>query len=76
MHVGKWPAVMLAAKRSAHVAQEVDLRECNCLKFLADTCPFLGPLEPLFWISDDVSSGFQSQSGCCLICLFFLRRQM
>ena len=24
---------------------------------------FLGPLVPLFWISDDVSSGFQSQSG-------------
>ena len=33
------------------------------LKFLADTCPFLGPLIPLFWISGDVSSGFQSQSG-------------
>ena len=33
------------------------------LKFLADTCPFLGPLVPLFWISDEVSSGFQSQSG-------------
>ena len=31
--------------------------------FLADTCPFLGPLVPLFWISGDVSSGFQSQSG-------------
>ena len=30
------------------------------LKFLADTCPFLGPLVPLFWISGDVSSGFQS----------------
>ena len=24
---------------------------------------FLGPLVPLFWISGDVSSGFQSQSG-------------
>ena len=33
------------------------------LKFLADICPFLGPLVPLFWISGDVSSGFQSQSG-------------
>ena len=33
------------------------------LKFLADTCPFLGPLVPLFGISGDVSSGFQSQSG-------------
>ena len=32
-------------------------------KFLADTCPFLGALVPLFWISGDVSSGFQSQSG-------------
>ena len=32
-------------------------------KFLADTCPFLGPLVPLFRISSDVSSGFQSQSG-------------
>ena len=25
--------------------------------------PILGPLVPLFWISSDVSSGFQSQSG-------------
>ena len=40
------------------------------LKFLADTCPFLGPLVPLFWISGDVSSGFQSQSGFCLIHYF------
>ena len=32
--------------------------------FLLDTftCPILGPLVPLFWISGDVSSGFQSQS--------------
>ena len=37
--------------------------------FLLDTCtyPILGPLVPLFWISDDVSSGFQSQSGFSLI---------
>ena len=28
------------------------------LKFLADTCPFLGPLVPLFWIS-----GFETESG-------------
>ena len=34
-------------------------------KFLLDTCPFVGPLIPLFWISGDVSSGFQSQSGFC-----------
>ena len=40
------------------------------LKFLADTCPFWGPLVPLFWISGDVSSGFQSQSGFCLIRYF------
>ena len=35
------------------------------LIFLADTytCPTLVPLIPLFWISGDVSSGFQSQSG-------------
>ena len=37
---------------------------------MADTCPFLGPLVPLFWISGDVSSGFQSQSGFCLIRYF------
>ena len=37
---------------------------------MADTCPFMGPLVPLFWISGDVSSGFQSQSGFCLICYF------
>ena len=30
-------------------------------KNLADTYPFKGPLIPLFWTSDDVSSGFQSQ---------------
>ena len=35
--------------------------------FLSDICPILGPLVPLFWISGDVSSGFQSQSGFCLI---------
>ena len=40
------------------------------LKFLADTCPFWGPLVPLFWISGNVSSGFQSQSGFCLIHYF------
>ena len=40
------------------------------LKFLADICPFLGPLVPLFWISGDVSSGFQSQSGFHLIRYF------
>ena len=27
------------------------------------TCPILGPLIPLLWISGDVSSGFQSHSG-------------
>ena len=31
---------------------------------------FLGPLIPLFWISGDVSSGFHSQSGFCLIRYF------
>ena len=31
---------------------------------------FFGPLVPLFWISGDVSSGFQSQSGFCLIRYF------
>ena len=37
-------------------------------KFLGGhMCPILGPLVPLFWISSDVSSGFQSQSGFCLI---------
>ena len=28
------------------------------------TCPILGPLVPLFWISGDVSSGFQSHVFC------------
>ena len=31
---------------------------------------FLEPLVPLFWISDDVSSRFQNQSGFCLIHFF------
>ena len=31
-------------------------------KILVDTCPFVGPLIPLFWTSG-VSSGFQSQNG-------------
>ena len=37
--------------------------------FLSDTftCPILGTLVPLFWISGDVFSGFQSQSRFCLI---------
>ena len=30
----------------------------------------LGLLVPLFWISGDLSSGFQSQSGFCLIHFF------
>ena len=29
---------------------------------------YFGPLVPLFWISGDISSGFQSQSGFCFIC--------
>ena len=33
--------------------------------------PFVGPLIPLFWTSGDVSSGFQSQSGFCLICTWW-----
>ena len=33
------------------------------LKNLVDTCPFMGLLIPLFWISGDVSYGFQNQSG-------------
>ena len=32
-------------------------------KILADTCPFMGPLIPLFWTSDYVFSRCQSQSG-------------
>ena len=31
------------------------------------TCPILGSLIPLVWISGDTSSGFQSQSKFCLI---------
>ena len=38
--------------------------------FGGHTCPFLGPLVPLFWISGDVSSGVQSQSRICLIRFF------
>ena len=30
---------------------------------MLDTCPFVGPLIPLFRTSGDVSSGFQRQSG-------------
>ena len=32
------------------------------LNFGVDSCPFVGPLIPLFWTFCDVSSGFQSQS--------------
>ena len=41
------------------------------LMFLAATFtrPILGPLTPLFWISSDITFGFQSQSGFCLICI-------
>ena len=37
--------------------------------FLSDTitCPILGSLVPLLWISGDVSSGFQRQNVFCLI---------
>ena len=41
-------------------------------KFLADTCPFVRQLVPLFWISGNISSGFQSQNRFCLIrCIFY-----
>ena len=33
-------------------------------------CPILGPLVPLCWVSGDISSGFESHSGFCFICLF------
>ena len=34
-----------------------------------DTCPFVGPLTPMFWTSGEVSSGFlQSQRVGSLIC--------
>ena len=36
-------------------------------KLSGHTCAFWGPLVPLFWIYGDVFSGFQSQSGFCLI---------
>ena len=36
---------------------------------LSDTCPIFGPLVLLFWISGDISSGFQNQRGFCLICI-------
>ena len=39
-------------------------------KFLTNTCPFWGPLVSLFGISGDVSSGFKSHSGFCLIQFF------
>ena len=49
----------------------LDLIICyTFFKFVADTCPFWGPLVPLFWISGDISSRFQSQSGFCLIPFF------
>ena len=35
------------------------------VRFLADTGSIFGPLVPLFWISGNASSGFQS--GLCLI---------
>ena len=43
--------------------------------FWADTytCPILGPLVPMFWISGNVSSGFQIQSGFCLNRIFLPR---
>ena len=40
------------------------------LKVFGGHMSFLGPLVPLFWISGDVSSGVQSQSGFCLIHFF------
>ena len=50
------------------------LKKKICKKFLADIWLLFGPLVPLFWISGDVPSGLQSQSGFCLI--YFLRRRM
>ena len=43
---------------------------CFSFKVFGRYMSFLGSLVPLFWISGDVSSGFQSQSGFCLIRYF------
>ena len=43
---------------------------CLFFEIFGGHISFLGPLAPLFWISCDVSSGFQRQSGFCLIHVF------
>ena len=54
---GKWD------KQQEHTSAVNFLKIYILLKFLVDTCPFIGPLIPLFWTSGDVSCGFQSHSG-------------
>ena len=52
-----------------------DTGECGpiFLKFLEDMSLFVGPLIPLFWTYDDVSTGFQSQGGSLAYMLCRLR---
>ena len=56
-------------RRSISVDSNICGVFCVFFVLLADacTCPILGPLTTLFWISGDVPSLFQSQSGFCLI---------
>ena len=77
LHKSKWSYAHLSTV--FHQIQTIlatnpfnDFLETFLKKFLEDThVLFLGggggALVPLFWISGDVSSGFQSQSGFCLI---------
>ena len=56
-------AIRLLSNCTLRFTRHHAVLESFFFKFLADTCPFLVPLVPLFWISGDISSGFQSQSG-------------
>ena len=53
----------------AKIFMQITKTKCeHFFTFFNRSCPILGPLVALFWISGDVSPGFQSQSsGFCLI---------
>ena len=71
--IWRWPARPTESGPPGH-PRAVSIPADN-FPFFGGHMTFLGPLVPLFWISGDVSSGFQSQNGFCLI-HFFLRRRM
>ena len=62
MEDGGWNSPVAMARNLTMLLLLLFIISLFFLKNGVDTCPFVGPLIPLFWTSGDVPSGFQSQS--------------